>query len=237
MAHLAVDGDLELTLQIMADLAAQDGVVRLNGLCGQLFFLTLAGRNAEAREFAPETLRAARTHGNPFWIALALIGYGRAFADTDLAGALNAFHEALVLTQEQRIPFFEDRVTQEAASFETTCGNVERGLQLFDTAIDSLHRAGNLPHLTAALANLAMFFDRQAQPNIGAVLYGTSTLNAATSARVTNLAAAVRRFRLVLGDRVFEECVAMGAAMEWAEAVRYARDQIQEARRVIAGVS
>jgi hypothetical protein len=231
LAHISANGDLELTLQILADLAAQNGVARINGLCGQLFWLSVVGRNAEARAFAPETLRAARTHGNPFWIALALIGYGRAFADTDPAGALDAFHEALVLTQEQRIPFYEDRVTQEAASLETTCGNVDRGLQLFDTAIDSLHRAGNLPHLTAALANLAMFFDRQAQPNVGAVLYGTSTLNGATSARVTGLADAVGRFRLVLGDKVFEECVAMGAAMEPAEAVRYARDQIQAARR------
>jgi hypothetical protein len=81
-----------------------------------------------------------------------------------------------------------------------------------------------------------MFFDRQAQPDIGAVLYGASRLNTATTARVTGLAAAVARFRLALGDDVFDACVARGAAMELAEAVRYARDQIRVARST-CGVS
>ena len=109
------------------------------------------------------------------WIAFALTGSGRAFADTDPARALDAFHQALVLTQEQRIPFLEARVAQESAGLEIIHGDRDKGLELFDVAIDSYHRAGNHVDLAATLADLAVFFDRDGQPDIAATIYGTST--------------------------------------------------------------
>ena len=47
--------------------------------------LPAVGQAAEARALADETLAAARSTGNPLWIAYALAGYGRAFADSDPA--------------------------------------------------------------------------------------------------------------------------------------------------------
>ena len=48
---------------------------------------------------------------------------------------------------------------------------------------------------------------------------------------------AVDHLRAVLGETAFDQCVAAGAAMEPADAVAYARDQIQAARRQIADVT
>ena len=45
------------------------------------------------------------------------------------------------------------------------------------------------------------------------------------------------RLRTVLGETLFDERVATGAAMEFADAIGYARHQIQLARRELGDVS
>ena len=57
--------------------------------------LPAAGRAAEARAIVDETLAAARAAGNPLYLAYALAGYGRTFAETDPARALDAYREGL----------------------------------------------------------------------------------------------------------------------------------------------
>ena len=127
------------------------------------------------------------------------------------------------------------RLSNRPASKPSTA-NVDQGLALFDTAIDAFHRAGNHVDLAAALAELAVFFDRNAQPETAATIYGTSTRYVAANWEA-QLPAALAHLRAVLGDTVFDQCVAVGAAMEPADAVAYARDQIQAARRQLADVT
>ena len=50
------------------------------GLCGLLYGLPFFGRIQEALAIAEETRAAARADGNPFGVAYALLGYGRAVA-------------------------------------------------------------------------------------------------------------------------------------------------------------
>ena len=84
------------------------------------------------------------------------------------------------------------------------------------------------------LADLAVFCDRNAQPESAATLYCTSN-RYTTTAWVMNLPAALDHLRAVLSETVFDRCVAAGAAMERADAVAYARDEIRAARRQLAG--
>jgi hypothetical protein len=49
-----------------------------------------------------------------------------------------------------------------------------------------------------------------------------------------DLPAVAGHLRVVLGDSVFTRCVATGAAMDHAEAVRYARAEIASARTQLA---
>ena len=65
--------------------------------------LSVVGRADEARAIAEETLTAALAHGNPFFVAGALSGYGRAFAETEPVRALDAIREALAYSREHRL--------------------------------------------------------------------------------------------------------------------------------------
>jgi predicted ATPase len=224
------------SLKIYTDLANKTGLAHAMGLVHLLYMLPYVGRADEARGIAADAVSVARAHGNPVHIAMALTGAGRAFADTDPAHALDAFHQALVITQEQRIPFYEARFAQESAGLEAVHGDLAHGLTLFDTAIDASHRAGNLLDLYAVLVELVVFFDREAKPEVAATIYGASShyLDNAAWTNRAKLPIAVANLRGVLGDTKFDQYVAVGAAMAPADAVAYARDQIQAARRQIA---
>jgi len=234
VAHAIADGDLDRFVSVCADLADRAGVAHVIGLSILVYMLPAAGRADEARAIAAEAVAVARAHGNPVWLAFALIGIGRAFARTDPPRALDAYRSALTLAQSQPMSWFEAHIASQSASLETANGDIDKGLQLFDTAIDAYHRAGNHVDLPAVLAELVVFFDGRAQHETAATIYGTKTRYAATAAWILNLSTAVAHVRGVLGDAVFDQCVAAGAAMEPADAVAYARDQVQAARRQIA---
>ena len=178
---------------------------------------------------AEETVTAARAHGNPSWIAYALLGYGRAFTLSDPPRALTVLRQGLDYTRQHRLPFWEAAIARDAAPLEAVHGDLDQALALFDTTIDSLHRAGNVANLAAALAGLAGFFDRIEQPEIAATIYGTSAHHANINT-VINLPAVLHHLRAALGDTVFHACVATGAAMEPPDAVQYARHHIQLTR-------
>ena len=165
-----------------------------------------------------------------------LIANGQTFAHIDPARALDSFRQAQVVAQQQRVPWMDARVAWESANLETTHGDLDHGLELFDTAIDAYHRAGNIADLSSVLAELAVFFDRDGQSEIAATIYGASSRQPNAN-WVVGLPAAVEHLRAVLGDSPFEQCVVAGATMEIGDAVAYARHEIQEARRQIGDVS
>jgi predicted ATPase len=192
-----VAGQLDRALDLFAALAAQPGRVHLPGLCGLLTFLPAAERVEEAVAIAEETVTAARADPNPYFVAFALYGYGRAFAQTDPSRALRALREGLAYAREQRLLFWEATIAQEAAGLEAVHGQLDMALSMFDTAIDSFHRAGNVALLAETLAKLAMSFDRIERPEIAATIYGASANYAGIHA-VINLASAVTHLRALI---------------------------------------
>jgi tetratricopeptide (TPR) repeat protein len=228
--HVIADGDLDRFLETCALLARRPGLARVIGYSILLFMLPAAGRIKDAQTIAVEGLSVARAHANPVWVMFALIGAGRAFADSDAARALGAFREALDIAREQSLPWFEAQAASQAASLETAFGDLDKGLELFDLAIDAYQRAGNHVDQAAALAALAVFFDRNEQPEIGATVYGIKTQYAATAVWVVNFSAALDHMRQALGDAEFEARVDEGYHMAPADALRYARDQVELAR-------
>ena len=173
-------------------------------------------------------LRAIRSRS-----AYTLHAYGRAFADTDPERALSAMRQALASAREHGLGFFEMLFARDLASVEAAHGDRDQALRLFDIAIEAFHRAGNAGSLALTLANLTMYLADNDQPSIAATVHGASTRYAAINT-VTKLPSTVEHVRLVLGEADFTRCVAAGAAMEPAEAVAYARAQIEAARRQIA---
>ena len=239
-AEVFAGGDVDRYVEEMSALAGyeagqtsvpadQSGRAQVIGLAGLLYTLPVAGRAEEARALAAQALDVTRAHANPVWIALTLLGVGRAFADTDPPRALDAVRQALVLCQEQRIPYWETRAEQVAASLETLHGDPDKGLDLFDTAITSYDKASNRSDAATVLAALAVYFAGAGQPETAATLYGTTSEYPITH-RVANLPATLEHLRTTLGQPHFEECVATGAAMRPGDAVAFARQQIRNAR-------
>jgi predicted ATPase/DNA-binding SARP family transcriptional activator len=223
-------GRIDRCVDICTTLAGDTGFAHVIGLCGLLYTLTAVGRGDEARAIAEETLTATRVHGNPFLIAWALAGYGRGFIETDPSRALATLRQGLVYAREHRVLIWEALISPDVAGLEAAHGELDQALEMFDTTIESQHHAGNVANVATTLASLAVLFDRIDQPDVAATIYGAST-NHASISFVMNVPDVVAHLRSVLGETAFDGCVSAGAVMEPADAVRYARHQIQLARR------
>ena len=232
LAHLWA-GRLDRFLDIAAALAAGSGLGQLLGRCCLMFALPMVGRAEEARAITADTLNAARAQGNPYLVGFALWGAGKAFAAADPDRALRLFRDGLVHARQHRLPIIETTIAPDAAALEAVHGDAGQALALTDTALDIVYRAGNVNVLTWTIAYLSVCFDRLDRPDAAATLYGATT-NHPTDLGVLGFPGAVHHLRSVLGDTTFDQCAATGAAMDLADAVAYARHQIQLARRQAA---
>jgi predicted ATPase len=229
LAHLFA-GRLDPFMEINANLAAQPGLSQVMGQCGLLLALPMAGRDEEARAIAEDTVAAARAHANPYCIATALYGSGRAFAPADPPRALLILRDGLGYAQQHRLLQLEAAMAEEAGGLEAAHGDPGQALALFDASLDSVHGAGDVTSMGTTLAYLAVCFDRFDRPDIAATLYGAST-NQAIVQYVVDLPSMVDHLRAALGDAAFDQCAAIGAAMDLVDAVGYARHHIELARR------
>ena len=225
-AH-AYAGDRQRFVDICAELATGTGVAHVTGMCGLTTMYPAVGRADEAMAIAEETVGLARRYGNPFWVACALYVYARAFVVSEPTRALTALREGLAFSREHRVRYYESRFARDAARLEAIHGQSETALELFDTAIDSFHHAGDEASLATTFVSLAVFFDRIGRHESAAMMYGASAHVTTTAVGHGDL---VSRLRNELGDARFDGCTTAGAAMEAAEAVRYARQQIELAR-------
>ena len=223
-------GRLDLTVEIAASLAAQSGLASIAGLVMLATGLPGIGRAEEAAAIAVKALTAALARGNPAFIALAQLGCGRAFAEIEPTRALNVLREGLVFVRDHRLLFLEAVIAREAAELEAVHGDFREGLIMFDTVIESFQRAGEVGNAHTAFAHLVVLFDRLDRSEIAATLYGASSHHG-DLVWVVNLQGALDHLHGVLGDEVFDRFAAAGVGMEFADAVRYARDQIQLAHQ------
>ena len=216
-------------VEICTTLATRTGLARVMGLCGLAMGLPNVGRSGEAMAIAEDALNAARAHANPYWIAFAYFGYGFAFTETDPARALDTFRLGLAYTRQHRLPRVEALIARDLAGLEAVHGDLNQALTLFTASLDSFHQAGDTTDLALTFGSLAVFYDRINRPEIAATLYGTTTHHPATNV-IIGFAAAIDHVRTILDTETFDRCVATGAAMDTAEAVRYARTRIEAAR-------
>ncbi len=223
----AFDGQIDSWIEIGAELRSRPGLAHA-GLCAMAWALPIAGRHLEAQTIADDAVVAARSHGNPFWVAWALAGYGRAFAVDDPVRALEASRVATVYAREHRLPFFESLIARETAELEAVHGDLKEGLAMYAATVDSLHRAGAILHLMITIANMVVFFNRFEHHEIAATLLGATSHHVAAANMAIDLQVAADSLRSELGEARFAQFVARGAAMETGDAVRYARFQIQQ---------
>ncbi len=230
LAQLRV-GRVDRYVEISSGLAAQTGLARVLGLVGVTFGLVFAGRSGEAIAIADDLMTAARAHANPFYVGYAYFGIARAYTASDPHRVLGIIREGLAYTRQHRIPIIEAHIARDAAMLEAANGDIDQALNLFDTSIDSFHRAGATIDLSSVFARLVTFFDQIGRAEVAATLYGTTTHNPNTNL-IPGFDEAVDRARRMLDTPdTFDECVRTGAAMTVTEAVHYAHHQIQLARQ------
>jgi DNA-binding CsgD family transcriptional regulator len=227
-------GRLDRYVELTRKVAALPGAARAYGLPGLVDGLQATGRVEEALDLVDEAVAAAREQGNPWLIAYALWTRGGAYARADPARALTAWREGLGYVREHGVHFFEGFIARDAALLKLVDADPEETLALFDAAIDSFRRVGNVAQLTVTLASVTALFERIESPDVAATLYGAITGQAGGGHHVPDLRDLADRVASKLGPDRFEECVAAGAAMDLTDAAHYSRDQIQLARAQLA---
>ena len=219
-------GRFERCLEIHTALAAETGVARVLGLCGQTVSLPLLGRMRDAAALADDTMTAARAHGNPHLIAFAYLACGWAHTEDHPRLALDTFREAITYTRQHRLPLFETLIARNAAGLEAVHGDLEQALDMFTASINGFHQSGDALNLTLLCGHLAIFFDRIGRSQTAATIYGTTTDDQFAS-QWLGLTPLVEHLHEVLATETFNECVRTGAAMNPTEAVHYANHHIQ----------
>jgi tetratricopeptide (TPR) repeat protein len=194
--------------------------------------LTLAGRYNESRALAAEVLAAAEQRANPFALADALLAYGMAWRDADPTAAMHALRRGLDIARRSANATTESFIQIILADLEVDHGHIHNALDLLESAIANLHDAGDTSTLRTPLASLTVCLDRMGQHEAAATLVGVATTTL-TVAVVGALPATTTHLRELLGDQRVETLSARGTALEPAELVSYALEQIEHVRTMV----
>ncbi len=224
-------GDLDRYVELTGLVAERYGSDRGYGLASYVDGLQSCGRIEEALGYAEESVAAARSLGNPYWIAYALWIAGLAFSKADVPRAFAAWDEGVSFVREHRVEFFEGFLARDAARLHTSDGEPESALVLFADAIGAFHKAGNVPQLIITLASVPALFERLDRLAPAAMLLGALSREPSSYHHVPELGDLGERIRRGLGTTRAEELIAAGAALDLGDAAVYARQQIDVARR------
>jgi predicted ATPase/DNA-binding CsgD family transcriptional regulator len=224
-------GDLDRYVELTGEVAHRYGSERGYGLAAYVDGLQSCGRIDEALGLAEESVAAARTLGNPYWISYALWIAGMAFSRADIRRAFAAWDEGVAFVREHHVQFFEGFLARDAARLHTSDGEPETALVLFNEAIAAFHRAGNVPQLIITLASVPALFERLDRHAPAAMLLGALSREPSSFHHVPELSDLDQRISQALGPTRAEELIATGAALDLGDAAVYARQQIDAARR------
>ncbi len=203
-AHLFA-GRVERAVEIDFELAEQDGLARLYGLCGLLYDLPELGRSDEADKFVDEALSAARASDSPFFLCWALTGAARTLAATDPAAALDVAYEALAVSRADSIRVAEVVILRDVAALESAHGDRHVANEMFRIVLDTFHRAGDWVNLSVTFGELAHHF-AETNPEVAATLLGAAGGNRAVrqprnrTARQASLRHSARRISVRRDD-------------------------------------
>jgi predicted ATPase/class 3 adenylate cyclase/DNA-binding CsgD family transcriptional regulator len=224
-------GDLDRYVELTGAVADSYGSERGYGLASYVDGLQSCGRIEEALRLTEESVAAARSLGNPYWISYALWIAGMAFSKADVRRAFAAWDEGVAFVREHRVQFFEGFLARDAARLHTSDGEPEAALVLFAEAIAAFHRAGNVPQMIITLASVPALFERLDRFAPAATLLGSLSREPSSFHHVPELGDLGDRVSRKLGKERAAELMAAGAALDLGDAAVYARQQINAALR------
>jgi predicted ATPase/class 3 adenylate cyclase/DNA-binding CsgD family transcriptional regulator len=226
-------GNLDRYIELTGSVAALPGPSRAYSIAAYVDGLQSAGRVDEALALTDHAIASARELGNPYWIAYTLWIVGMAFAKVDPPRALLAWDEGVEFVRTHRVKFFEGFIARDAARLHTAEGDPDTALALFGPAIESFHKAGNVPQLVITLASVPALFERVAHVDAAATLLGAISREPSSFRHVPGLDELGARLAEKLGDEKSQQCSQAGSAMNLNTAAAYAKQQIELARRLL----
>ena len=224
-------GDLDRYVELTGAVAERYGSGRAYGLASYVDGLQSCGRIEEALALAEESITAARSLGNPYWIAYALWIAGMAFAKADPRRAFAAWDEGVDFVRRHRVQFFEGFLARDAGRLHTSDGEVGAALVLFADAISAFQRAGNVPQLIITLASVPALFERIDRLEPAATILGALRREPSSLHHVPELTRIDDRVARKLGTARAEALESTGAALDLGAAAAYSLRQIDVARR------
>ncbi len=224
-------GDLDRYVELTEIVAKQFGNDRGYGLAAYVDGLQSCGRVEEALALAEESVAAARSLGNPYWIAYSLWIAGMAFSRADVRRAFAAWDEGVAFVRENRVHFFEGFLARDAARAHTSDGEADIALVLFAEAVGAFQQAGNVPQLIITLASVPALFERLDRLAPAAMLLGALSREPSSFNHVPELADIGERIGQKLGRARAVDLTEAGAALDLGDAAVYARQQLDAARR------
>jgi predicted ATPase/class 3 adenylate cyclase/DNA-binding CsgD family transcriptional regulator len=224
-------GDLDRYVELTGSVVEQYGSARGYGIASFVDGLQSSGRIEEALGYAEESVAAARSCGNPYWVAYALWIAGLAFSKANVPRAFAAWDEGVSFVRDNRIAFFEGFLARDAARLHTSDGEPESALVLFADAIAAFQKAGNVPQLIITLASVPALFERLNRAAPAAMLLGALSREPSSYHHVPELTDIGERISRELGKARAEELLVAGAELDLGDAAVYARRQIDVARR------
>jgi DNA-binding CsgD family transcriptional regulator len=193
------------------------------GLSLLLDGLQASGRVEEALALTDGAMAAARSLGNPYFIAYAYWTAGGAHANGDPDRALALWREGLDYVRRHRVDFFVGFIARDAARLRIVDADPDDALTMFDAAISVFWEAGNVAQLTITLASATALFERIDRLGDAAVL------SAAIVHHVPELPQLVAGLAARISDDEFRSYTASGQAMDLSGAAQFAVDRIRHA--------
>lgn len=224
-------GNLDRYIELTEQVAALPGPSRAYAIAAYVNGLESAGRVDEAIVLVDEAVAAAYRLANPYWIAYTLWIVGLTYSKVDAERALRAWDEALEVVAEHRVNFFDGFLSRDTARLHSSAGRPRDALGLVDHAIESAHRAGNVPQLVITLAGVPELFERLELHEEAATLFGAMSTQPGSFHHVPELADLGERLASRLPNDRWDELTETGRAMDLNDAVVYTREQIDRAGR------
>jgi predicted ATPase/class 3 adenylate cyclase len=201
-----------------------------------VFASTIRGASDEALAVADALIPAFEATDNPYVRCFSLLAYGWAFRDAQPIRALQALRRGLAIAQDSGNHNTEAQLASVLCRLERKYGEPVAALSYFRLAIRCHHESGNTTLLSTPLAVLSAFFDQLGRYEPSATIAGFA-FGPVTQASFPELSDVSAHLRDVFGDQRYESLAREGETMTTAEMVKYAYDQIDQARAALTDVS